>query len=118
MEFVLTVEVGDRWITHCTWAPWKASDAETGRWVIARCVRPDIQPTAESTLACGLCNGNVILIDVTQKLPLATPGSPSGLGVATVIRDENVATPDKRIITAMKWISRQDGAVSGLMLCI
>ena len=116
MEFILTIEGGDRRITHCAWAPWKIS-AETGRWDIAMCVRPDIQPTAESTLACGLSNGNVILIDVTQQLLLATPGPPSGLEVATVIRDENVAAQDKRIITVMKWISRQDGTVGDLMLC-
>jgi len=79
-------------------------------------MRPDLGPTAESMLACGLSDGSVILIDVTQRLFLATPGSPSGLEVATVIRDEKIAIPDKRIITAMKWVSRRDGTVSSPIL--
>lgn len=37
MELVSTVEAGDRWITHCSWAPWKASDAETGGSDFAMC---------------------------------------------------------------------------------
>ncbi|KAF9649199.1 hypothetical protein BDM02DRAFT_3095185 [Thelephora ganbajun] len=93
MEVVSTVEAGDRWITHCAWAPWKALDAQT----------------VVSTLACGLGNGGIVLINVTQMLLMALPGSPSSLEVATVIRNEKAAVADKRIITAMKWISRQDG---------
>ena len=69
-----------------------------------------------STLACGLSNGNVILIDVTQRLPLAPLGSPSSLEITTVMRDEKAAAPDKRTIAAMKWISRQGDIVSDLVL--
>ncbi|KAF9785254.1 putative zinc-finger of transcription factor IIIC complex-domain-containing protein [Thelephora terrestris] len=88
---VLTVEVGDRWVTQCAWTPWKTSDAQI----------------VLSTLACGLSNGDVILIDVTQTLP---SGSPFNLEVVTKTRNEKAASPDKRIITAMKWVSRKDGA--------
>jgi len=77
----------------------------------------NVQSPAMSTLACGLNNGDVILIDVTQKLLLAPPGSPFSLEVTTVIRNERAAAPDKRIITAMKWVSRQDDAVSDFALC-
>lgn len=77
-------------------------------------MRSQIRFPAASTLACGMSNGDVILIDVTQKLLLAPPGSPSGLEIAMVIRNEKAAIADKRIITAMRWVSRQDGTVSGL----
>jgi len=77
----------------------------------------NVQPLAMSTLACGLSNGDVILIDVTQKLLLASPGSSFSLEVATAIRNENAAAQDKRIITAMKWVSRQDDTVSDFVLC-
>ena len=69
-----------------------------------------------STFACGLSNGNVILIDVTQKLLPGPLGSPSSFGITTVVRDEKVAVPDKRIISAMKWVSRQDNIVSDFTL--
>lgn len=118
MELVSTVQAGDRWITHCTWAPWKASDAETGKWNIVMQMCSNTRPPAVSTLACGLSNGNVTLIDVTQKLFLAPPGSPPSLKIVTVIRDETAAVQDKRIITAMKWVSRKDDTVSGLVLRI
>ena len=32
MELVSTVQVGDRWVTQCAWAPWETLDAQTGRW--------------------------------------------------------------------------------------
>ena len=116
MELVSTVEAGDRWVTHCTWAPWKAPDAETGMLDIVMQMYFNIRPSAMSTLACGLGNGKIILIDVIQKLLLAPPGSPFSLGITTIIRDEKAAAPDKRIISAMKWISRQGDIVSGLVL--
>ena len=77
---------------------------------------PNVNPSAVSTLACGLSNGGVILIDVTQRLLLALPGSSSGLEISTVIRNESAAVQDKRIITAMRWVSRQDDTVSVLVL--
>jgi len=116
MELVSTVEAGDRWITHCAWAPWKVSDTGAGALGVATQMRVNVQPSATSALACGLSNGNVVLIDVTQKLLLTPPGSPHSLEVTTVIRDEKVAAPDKRIITAMRWVSRQGDIVSDLVL--
>jgi len=74
VELVSTVEVGN----HCAWAPWKASDVETGTLDIATQICFNTQPSAMSTLACGLRSGNVILVDVTEKLLLAPPGSPAG----------------------------------------
>jgi len=116
MELVSTIEAGDRWVTHCAWELWKDSDVETGALDVAMQMRVNVQPSATSALACGLSNGNVVLIDVTQKLLLAPPGSPSSLEITTAIRDEKVAAPDKQIITAMRWVSRQDDIVSDLVL--
>jgi len=73
-----------------------------------------LRSPAASTLACGMSSGDVILIDVTQKLLSAPTGSSSSLEVVTVVRTEETATVDKRIITAMRWVSRRDGTVSGL----
>jgi hypothetical protein len=89
---------------------------ETGALDIVMQIRFNIQPSATSTLACGLNNGNVILIDVTQQLLLAPPGSPLSLEITTVIRDEKAAAPDKRIITAMKWVSRQGDIVGDIVI--
>ena len=61
-----------------------------------------------------MSNGDVILIDVTQKLLSAPPGSPFGHEITMVIRNDKVATADKRIITAIRWVLRQDGIVSDL----
>ena len=116
MELVSTIEAGDRWVTHCAWAPWEVSDAEAGVLNIATQMYINVQPSATAVLACGLSNGNVVLIDVTQKFLFAPPGSPSSLKITTAIRDEKVATPDKRIITAMRWVSKQGNIVSGLVL--
>jgi hypothetical protein len=85
-----------------------------GTFAMRTCI--NIQPTVKSTLACGLSNGNIILIGVNQELSSSPPGSSFSLGVATAIRNEEVAVTDKRIITAMKWITRQDGTVSGTVL--
>lgn len=71
--------------------------------------KKDLHHLVVSTLACGLSNGDVILIDVAQKV---SPGSPFYLKVTTQTRGETVASLDKRIITAMKWISGKDGTVS------
>jgi len=67
-----------------------------------------------------LFRSDVALVDVTQILSSAenTQRSPFKLEIATEIRNEKVASPDKRIITAMKWISRRDGTVSDPGLCI
>ena len=114
MQLISTVQVGDQWVTQCAWTFWKAPDAQTGtQGPIAQICSHLVSPAA-STLACGMSNGDVILINVTQKLPLAPPGSPFGLEIAVVIQNEKVATADKRIITGMRWVSRQDGNVSGL----
>lgn len=117
MELVSTVEAGDRWVTHCAWAPWRVSDAETGTCDVAAKPCGNIQPPVVSILACGLSNGDVVLIDITQKLLPAPSGSQFSPEVTTEIRDENAAVPDKRTITAMKWISRKDNAVIDPMLC-
>lgn len=115
MQLVSTVQVGDRWVTQCAWTLWKASDVQTCKWVlVTRSVFSHPIPAA-SMLACGMSSGDVILIDVTQKLLVAPTGSPFGLEVAAVIRNEKAATADKRIITAMRWISRKDFTVSGLV---
>jgi len=115
MELVSTVEVRDQWVIQCAWASWKASDAQTSRCDLAVRMRSHIQSSAVSTLACGLSNGDVVLVDVAETLLLAPPGSFS-VEVETVIRNEKAAIPDKRIITTMKWISRQDGVVSDIVL--
>ena len=117
MELVSTVEAGDRWVTHCAWAPWRASDADAGTWGVTMKMCLTIQPPVVSTLACGLSNGDVVLMDVTQKRLLVPPGAPFGLEVTAVIRNDNAAVPDKRVITAMKWVSTKDGTVSDPMFC-
>ena len=89
MELIPTVEAGDLWVIHCAWAPWKASDAETGTLNIATQMCLNIQPSAMSTPVCGLSNGNVTLISVAQKL-LIPLGSPSGLEITAAIRDGGV----------------------------
>lgn len=61
-----------------------------------------------STLACGLSNGDVVLIDVIQKFP---PVLPFNLEATTNTQNQKAASSDKRIITAMKWITRRDGTV-------
>lgn len=77
---------------------------------------PYVGSPATSALACGISNGDVILIDVTQKLLLAPLGSPFNFEVTTVMRNEKAAAVDKRIITAMRWVLRQDGTVRGFVL--
>ena len=109
VELVSTLEVGDRWVVQCAWASWKASDAQTGKQDPTMQSHSNFHPQVVSTLACGLSNGDVILLDVTQTLP---SGSPFNLEVASEIRNEKAASPDNRIITAMKWVSRRDGTVS------
>lgn len=111
MELVSTVRVGDQWVTQCAWAPWKTSDGQTGRWNTIVGMRSHIRSSAASTLACGMSNGDVILIDLTQKLH-SPPRSPFRPEVTTVVRNEKAAIADKRVITAMRWVSRQDGTVS------
>ena len=83
VELVSTIEVGDRWVTQCAWASWKVSDAQTGKQDPAMQSYSNFHPQVVSTLACGLSNGDVILLDVTQKLP---SGPPFNLEVATEIR--------------------------------
>jgi hypothetical protein len=60
-----------------------------------------------------LSSGDIVLIDVTQKL---SSESLSGLEVTAEVRNAKTASPDKRIITAMKWVVRQDGTVSDPVL--
>ena len=62
---------------------------------IATQIRFNIKPSAMSTFVCGLSSGNIILIDVTQNLLLAPPGSPSSLEITMAIWNEKVAVPDK-----------------------
>lgn len=114
MQLVSTVQVGNQWVTQCAWTSWKSPDAQTGTQGLVTQMHSHIRSPAVSTLACGMSNGDVVLINVTQKLLLAPPGSPFRLEIAAVIRNEKAATADKRVITAMRWVTRQDGTVSGL----
>jgi hypothetical protein len=87
--------------------------------VTIRCVDLFSFPTpVVSTLACGLSSGDVTLINVTQTLPSGkgAQGSSSALEVTVVTRNEKAGSSNKRIITAMKWVSKQDGTVSGIAL--
>ena len=112
MQLVSTLQVGNQWVTQCAWTLWKSPNAQTGTYDPVTQIRSHIRSPAASILACGMSNGDVILIDVTQKLLLAPPGSFFGLEVTMVIRNEKAAVANKRMITAMRWVSRQDDIVS------
>jgi len=64
-----------------------------------------------STLACGLSNGIIILVDVAQEL-LVPPGSPSSLETTMAIRDKKVVCVIGGLDGALKYVDPEESGLS------
>ncbi|KAI0064060.1 hypothetical protein BV25DRAFT_1869513 [Artomyces pyxidatus] len=97
LEHIQTITVANTWITHLAWAQWATSGLNESK----------------SVLACGIADGSVTLVEITQTLHLE-PGA-SSFGIKCLVETEAclaVSTPcsaDKRGITGIKWIEPAAG---------
>ncbi|EPT00974.1 hypothetical protein FOMPIDRAFT_1121318 [Fomitopsis schrenkii] len=91
VECAATVPVADRWVTHVAWSSWK---------------RPQ-SGTCEAYIACGIADGSVVVLRVTQTLH--SQPSPSGfvprynVRATFDVRDVKPAEAGWGEVTSMKW---------------
>ncbi|KZV69295.1 hypothetical protein PENSPDRAFT_633282 [Peniophora sp. CONT] len=91
LEHVATLQVSDHWVTHLAWNEWTLSAPQQAR----------------ATLACGVADGSIILVEVTQTLH-AEAASQLGhiyrLEVQTNA-SEPIYAADKKTTTGLQWVT-------------
>jgi len=91
VEHIKTVQVSQQWITHLSWTHWEANTEK-------QCC---------ATLACGMADGSICLIEVIQTLH-ADPDSLLGNRFTLEVQASIAATiheADSKSITGLTWIS-------------
>ncbi|EJU03518.1 hypothetical protein DACRYDRAFT_105677 [Dacryopinax primogenitus] len=80
-----TVVLGEEWVAHLSWAGWLQMDADT----------------VASVLACGLSDGSVHLVTVTQKI------TDHSFDEVQAVPSPALVQPDLRGLTALRWVYLQ-----------
>ncbi|KAI0917842.1 hypothetical protein AcV5_002680 [Taiwanofungus camphoratus] len=87
-----SISISSKWVTHLTWASWKASECH-------KC---------ETLLACGIADGSVVTVKVVQYLrltPSAIELTPKySIEESFEVQDICPCRSDGRGITGMRWI--------------